>query len=63
VGIDDVLLDAVTWTSSGTGAATSLDPGSRNPTANDDPQNWCPATSAYGAGDLGTPGADNPNCQ
>jgi hypothetical protein len=63
VGIDDILLDAVTWTSSGTGAATSLDPGSRNPTANDDPLNWCPATAPYGAGDLGTPGAANPNCQ
>ena len=63
VGIDDVVLDAVTWTSSGSGTATSLDPQSRNPTANDDPSNWCPATSAYGAGDLGTPGADNPNCQ
>ena len=63
IGIDGVMLDAITWTSSGTGAATSLDPGSRNPTANDDPLNWCPATSAYGAGDLGTPGADNPNCQ
>jgi hypothetical protein len=62
VGIDDVLLDAVTWTSSGTGAATSLDPQSRNPTANDDPQNWCPAVSPYGAGDLGTPGAGNPDC-
>ncbi|MFC1654262.1 lamin tail domain-containing protein [Myxococcota bacterium] len=63
VGMDDVSLDAVTWTGSGTGTATSLDPQSRNPTANDDPQNWCPATAPYGAGDLGTPGADNPNCQ
>jgi hypothetical protein len=62
VGADDASLDAVTWTSSGTGAATSLDPNSRNPTANDDPLNWCPATAAYGAGDLGTPGAANPNC-
>jgi hypothetical protein len=63
VGIDGVVLDAITWTGSTEGVATSLDPQSRNPTANDDPQNWCPATSAYGAGDLGTPGADNPNCQ
>jgi hypothetical protein len=63
VGIDGVVLDAITWMSSTQGAATSLDPGSRNPTANDDPLNWCPATAPYGAGDLGTPGAANPNCQ
>ncbi len=62
VGIDGAVLDAITWTGSGSGAATSLDPGSRNPTANDDPLNWCPATDAYGSGDLGTPGAANPNC-
>jgi hypothetical protein len=62
VGMDGVSLDAITWISSGIGVATSLDPGSRDPAANDDPQSWCPATAAYGAGDRGTPGATNPAC-
>lgn len=63
VGQEGAVLDRVSWGSVGTGAATSLDPGQLDPTANDDPLNWCRATSAYGAGDLGTPRAANPSCQ
>ncbi|NNF10268.1 MAG: ExeM/NucH family extracellular endonuclease, partial [Acidimicrobiia bacterium] len=45
-----------------TGASMSLDPDSTSVTANNDGSNWCEATSAFGDGDLGTPGADNDVC-
>ena len=35
----------------------------RTRTANDDIGNWCDGVTAYGDGDLGTPGAANPTCQ
>ena len=44
------------------GAATSLDPGATDAGANDDPANWCRATSALPNGDFGTPGAVNDSC-
>lgn len=46
----------------GSGIAMQLDPGSQDATANDDPTNWCAATSMYGSGDLGTPGTPNGGC-
>lgn len=63
VGYDGATLDAVTWTSSTAGASLSLDPGSEDPTANDDEGNFCDATTAYGDGDLGTPGDTNDACE
>ncbi len=55
------------------GASTSLDPGSLDPgsldqgsldtSENDDPANWCRATTAMPNGDFGTPGAANDPCQ
>jgi hypothetical protein len=63
VGFDDVVFDQVQYGAAAAGKATSLDPGSRDTTANDDLGNWCPAVSGYGDGDLGTPGTDNPVCQ
>ncbi len=62
VGTDEATLDVVQWTSSSTGATRSLDPNFANPDQNDDEANWCDAVDPYGAGDLGTPGADNPAC-
>ncbi|HET6613259.1 MAG TPA: lamin tail domain-containing protein [Kofleriaceae bacterium] len=64
LGTGDQVLDQVTWQSGDvyTGAATSLDPGSLDPTANDDFGVWCEAVDVYGAGDKGTPGAENPAC-
>jgi hypothetical protein len=62
VGLGDELLDAVTYSSTPTGASLSLDPGAEDPVANDDELNFCPATSAYGDGDLGTPGLANDSC-
>ena len=62
LGLDGELLDAVTWNTPGAGEATQLDPDFSDPSANDELGNWCDATSAYGLGDLGTPGAENLQC-
>ena len=56
------VVDAVTWTHSTSGAALQLDPGRIDPSANDVDSNFCDATQPYGAGDRGTPGADNAPC-
>ncbi len=45
-----------------TGASMQLDPMSLNATDNNDGSNWCEATTAYGDGDLGTPGSANTSC-
>lgn len=61
----ETVLDAITWPSSpaqADGVASQLRPTSTNTTANDDPANFCPATSAqkYGtAENYGTPKAAN----
>ena len=44
------------------GASMSLDPAFANTAENDDGANWCEGSTTYGAGDLGTPGAANPEC-
>jgi hypothetical protein len=44
------------------GAALSLHIDFYDTALNDDFENWCDAIDVYGAGDLGTPGADNPVC-
>ena len=56
------LLDQVTWTSVPTGASRSLSGDQLDAGANDDDANWCGGVGAYGAGDLGSPGAANPLC-
>lgn len=62
VGLDGETLDTVGWTTSSAGASLSVDPASENPTDNDDPANWCDASSPYGDGDLGTPAGANDSC-
>jgi hypothetical protein len=62
VGIGGTTLDAVTWTGSTTGASTSVDPDYADPVNNDTEANWCEGRTAYGDGDLGTPGAANEHC-
>ncbi len=63
IGYDDSPLDVVTWTSSKTGIARSLDNTSLDPTTNDDDRFWCDAVDDYGTdGMQGTPGAANPAC-
>jgi hypothetical protein len=62
IGHGGELLDAVTWPTSPTGASLSLDPSAEDIVSNDDPENFCAATSPYGDGDLGTPGDPNDPC-
>jgi hypothetical protein len=56
------IVDAVSWTSSRSGKALQLDPDVQDAVSNDQQSNWCDAQSPYGAGDLGTPAADNAQC-
>ncbi len=44
------------------GISMSLTPDAFDDEGNDDGGNWCNATTSYGDGDLGSPGADNPAC-
>ena len=44
------------------GASMTLDPGLLDQASSEDGANWCEATSSYGSGDLGTPGAPNDDC-
>ena len=60
------IIDSVAWDNGATfpnptGASIALDPGT-SAADNDDGANWCEGTSAYGDGDLGTPGAENEAC-
>jgi hypothetical protein len=61
IPIDVVAYEAVSW-GVAEGSALSLDPSAIDPVANDDLGHWCLATSTYGAGDHGTPGAPNDAC-
>jgi hypothetical protein len=56
------VLDSISWSSSTAGEAWTVDPLAEDPTANDDPLNWCLATTPFGAGDLGTPGEQGLSC-
>jgi hypothetical protein len=60
--VGTTVIDAITWTTSTNGKALQLDPDLTDPISNDDPANFCDATMPYGAGDLGTPAADNGQC-
>ena len=60
--VGDTVIDAVTWASARDGAALQLDRDHADALANDDASNWCDATTPYGDGDLGTPGAPNASC-
>jgi hypothetical protein len=69
IGLGDpkMPIDYVAYTSkafpSNSGMAMGLDPAvSMDTKSNDDGANWCDQTSAYGDGDLGTPGAANDAC-
>jgi hypothetical protein len=67
IGAGGAVLDEVAWDNGVTfpdpsGASMSLDPGQTDPAANDTGGNWCTGASAFGAGDLATPGTANPPC-
>lgn len=57
------LIDAVAFTTPElSGKSRQLDPDLTNSIANDTESNFCAGTTAFGAGDLGTPGAANAQC-
>ncbi len=62
VETDTLVVDSVSFTwemVEVSGASVSVDPESIDATSNDDMANWCQSYTAYGWGDLGTPGDDN----
>jgi hypothetical protein len=59
--IDRVAYVAPSWPLLG-GVSASLRTSAYSATANDSYLNWCYATSTFGAGDKGTPGAANDPC-
>lgn len=63
--VADVVIDEVDYGLSwfAEGAALSLDPDSENTVDNDSSASWCDATTPFGtSGDMGSPGAANPDC-
>ena len=55
-------VDAITWTSSRSGASLQLDPDLTDAISNDEQANFCDGTTPYGLGDLGTPSVVNNQC-
>ena len=65
--VSGTTVDQVTWGDCldfpcPTGASMSLAPHATDADLNDDGASWCPASTSYGAGDLGTPGTPNGPC-
>ncbi|HEU0035648.1 MAG TPA: lamin tail domain-containing protein [Kofleriaceae bacterium] len=56
------VIDAVSWTATRSGRSHQLDADLVDAIANDNESNFCDGATAYGAGDLGTPGALNEQC-
>ncbi len=62
-----VVIDGVEWDRGAGwpvvgGASMNLDPAQLDASGNDLMSSWCASTSAFGSGDLGTPGAANDSC-
>lgn len=62
VAMGGQILDEFHYPKAHDGIAWSLDPDLLDPVANDDINSWCLASEPFGEGDLGTPGAPNPQC-
>ncbi|MDI7268120.1 MAG: lamin tail domain-containing protein [Myxococcota bacterium] len=66
IEFDGVTIDSVSYAAGASwtdGNAMSLAPDRLSAAANDNPANWCPASTSYGAaGNFGTPGTANPPC-
>ncbi len=60
--IDRIAWDDGTTFPDPTGASMSLDPNRLDADENDAGEAWCTASTPYGDGDLGTPGAENDGC-
>ncbi len=56
------VIDAVTWTTSTSGASLSLAPAATDAASNDDPTNFCNGSVLYNTMDFGTPGMANNAC-
>ncbi|MEX1368826.1 MAG: hypothetical protein AB1Z98_37205, partial [Nannocystaceae bacterium] len=56
------IVDVLSYGSTAAGVAHNVDPDFETPDGNDDPNVQCRATTPYGDGDLGTPGAANVEC-
>jgi hypothetical protein len=56
------VIDEISYNTTTPGKSNSLDPFYYDAISNDNQQNWCEANVIYGAGDFGTPGANNPSC-
>ena len=63
IEIDTVNYDITKGWLNVNGVTLSLNPSSLTASANDDPNNWCGATTPLSDGDKGTPGAANDTCQ
>ena len=64
---DGLVIDGLAWDGGSdwpdpSGASLTLDPALEDAASNDDGDHWCEATSPFGSGDLGTPGAPNDPC-
>ncbi len=62
-----ITIDHVAWNPSAgfqiiQGRSNGVAPGNLSANENDDPGNWCPGKSPFGAGDWGSPGKENPTC-
>ncbi|MEZ4403314.1 MAG: hypothetical protein R3B06_25030 [Kofleriaceae bacterium] len=55
-------LDSIAWPSARSGKSIQLSAGLSTPADNDVATNLCDGAAAYGAGDLGSPGAANRDC-
>ncbi len=62
IGAGGVVLDQVTYATSGDGISTAIDPAATSPDDNDELENRCPGTETFGAGDKGSPGRANLAC-
>jgi hypothetical protein len=62
VAIDEVAYDNGQNFPGEPGKSMSLSPASYDGAANDDGASWCDGSTAYGDGDLGSPGESNPDC-
>ena len=60
---DQLVIDATDWgVNPPDGASLSLSGATYDAVSNDIRANFCPAVTAFGDGDLGTPGQMNPAC-
>jgi len=62
IGIDTVAYDGGPNFPDPTGASMTLNPSNLDGIDNNAGENWCEGTTAYGSGDLGTPGTANDPC-